>query len=87
MVSVPLIIVTDATCVAPPVKPVPVGAVHVYLVPAGITPFAPSTGVILNSAPLHPIVVIAFTIASGLMLTVTVNAAPFPQVAVNGVTE
>ena len=72
-------------CDTPPVNPVPVGADHVYIVPDGITPFTPSVGVILNVPPLQTEVVIAVTVAKGLIVTVNVNCAPV-QLPDNGVT-
>jgi|SRR5476651_1486619 len=74
-----------ATCVAPPVKPAPVGAVHVYKVPEGITPLITSVGVTVKVTPLHVVVLIGVTIACGLMLTVTVNGVDGPQLTVLGV--
>lgn len=58
-------------CAEPPVKPVPVGAVHVYLVPAG-TP----EGVTLNVPPLHIVAVLSVTVATGLIVTVAVKLLP-----------
>ena len=67
---------TADTCVAPPVMPVPVGALHVNVVPDGITPLLPSVGVILKNTPLHVVVLIVVTLAYGLILTLTVNVVP-----------
>ena len=57
----PLIPFDADACVTPPVMPVPVGALHVNVVPAGITPFVPSVGVILKNTPLHVVVLIVVT--------------------------
>ena len=80
-----MIVFTPAPWTAPPIKPIPVGAVHVYRVPAGTMPFAPSTGVTVNITPLQVTVVISVITAVGLMVMVTVNTVPI-QVPVTGVT-
>ena len=85
MASVPLILLCGVICVAPPVKPVPVGAVHVYNVPAGTTPFVTSVGVTVNCTPVQVVVLIGVMIPTGLTVTVTVNGAPGPQATVLGV--
>jgi hypothetical protein len=85
-VNVPLIVFTALACVNPPVKPVPVGAVQVYKVPAGTTPLVPSVGVTLKSTPLHVVVLIGVMMPTGLIVTVTVNVAFAPQLTVVGVT-
>jgi hypothetical protein len=74
--NIPNIPPTADTCVAPPVMPVPVGALHVNVVPDGITPLLPSVGVILKNTPLHVVVLIVVTLAYGLILTLTVNVVP-----------
>ena len=62
---------------APPVNPpVTVGALQLYVVPAGTTPFVPSTGVAVNEVPLHTVAVIAVIEGFGLTVTVTVNVLP-----------
>ena len=74
------------TALEPPVKPpVTLGALQLYNVPAGTIPLVVFTGLTVNSTPLQLTVVIAFITAVGLIVTVTVNAAPvqFPD---NGVT-
>ena len=83
--NIPNIPPTADTCAAPPVIPVPVGALHVNVVPDGITPFVTSVGVILKNTPLHVVVLIGVTLAYGLILTVTVNVAPV-QLPDTGVT-
>jgi len=85
LVSVPLTLVDADTCVAPPVKPKPVGADQVYVVPAGmILPFTPSVGVTVKVTPLHVVVVIALIVAPGLMVTTKLNAGPVhtPEIGV-----
>ena len=75
LVSVPEM--DDPDPAAPPViPPVTVGAVQVYVVPAGTTPFVPFAGVTLNAMPLHTVAVIAVTEGFGLTVTVTVNVLP-----------
>ena len=76
LVRVPVIYVKPVDCVRPPVMPAPVGATHVYLVYNGIVPFTPFVGVTLNAIPLQVMLVIKFTIATGLTVTVTVNVFP-----------
>jgi hypothetical protein len=83
--SVPKILVDAIAFDKPPLKPVPVGALHVYVVPAGTTPFVASVGVTVNITPLQVTVVIGVTVAFGFTVTVTVNAAPV-QAPVVGVT-
>ncbi len=53
---------------APPVNPAPVGANHVYVVPAGTTPLVPFTGVTLKALPLHVATVILVTAGPELTL-------------------
>ena len=66
--------------------PVTVGALQLYNVPAGTIPFVPSVGVTVNDTPLQVTLVIAVTLAVGLIVTVTVNVVPAPQLTVVGVT-
>ena len=73
------------TCDNPPVKPVPVGADHLYNVPAGMIPFVPSTGVTLKLTPLQVVTLIPEMVAVGLIFTDTVNVAP-AQIPDTGVT-
>ena len=62
---------------APPViPPVTVGALQLYVVPAGTTPSVPFTGVTVNAVPLHTVAVIALIEGFGLTVTVTVNVLP-----------
>ena len=63
----------------PPVKPVPVGVDQLYVVPAGTVPLVPFTGVVLNIAPEHTVVLIAVTLACGFIVTVTLNATPVQE--------
>ena len=85
LLSVPVIFVWFVAD-APPENPVPVGRVHAYLIPVGIIPFVTSAGVTVNSCAAQMVVVIAFTEATGLTVTVTVNVAPLPHATVEGVT-
>ncbi len=85
-VNVPLILLTAVPCATPPEKPVPVGDVQVYKVPAGTTPLVTSVGVTLKSTPLHVVVLIGVMIPTGLIVTVTVNDVAAPQLTVLGVT-
>lgn len=84
--SVPDIISVAMLCEVPPVIPAPVGADHVYCVPAGTIPLVISTGVIANAIPLQVTAVNAFTVAFGLIATVSVKDAAAPQFTVTGVT-
>ena len=86
LVSVPLIVFTPLACVAPPVKPVPVGANQVYVVPAGTIPLVTSTGVTLNRIPPQAAPDIGAMLARALTVTVNWNDAPAPQATVLGVT-
>ena len=85
LVRVPNIPLTAAACEAPPVRPVPVGADHVYVVPAGMIPFAGSTGVTAKLTPLQVVVLIGAMVAVGSIVTVTVNTIPV-QLPDTGVT-
>ena len=82
----PLILTALVPLIPPVNPPVTPGALQLYKVPAGITPLTPSVGVILKNTPLQLTVVIALTIPAGLIVTVTVNADAYPQLAVYGVT-
>ncbi len=84
--SVPVIGTTPVLCDNPPVKPVPVGAVHVYKVPEGTMPLAPLTGTTLKFTPLQATAVIALMLATGLIATINVNGIALPQFIVIGVT-
>ena len=79
--SVPYTFADGTVWDTPPVKPTPVGAVHVNKVPEGIIPLIPSVGVTLNIVPLQVIAVIGVIVAPGKMLMVTVNEVPaqFPE--------
>ena len=85
LVSVPKIFATPVICETPPVKPLPEGADHLYVVPFGITPLTISVGVIPNGAPLQVVVVIVLILAPGLIVTTSVNGRPIQDPAV-GVT-
>ena len=70
--------------IVPPVNPpVTTGALQLYKVPAGTTPFVPLVGVRLKVAPLQIVAVIKLTVATGVIVTVTVNAGL--EVQLNGV--
>ena len=69
----------------PPVKPVPVGVDQLYVVPAGTMPLVPLDGVVLNTVPVHTVVLIAVILACGFIVTVTLNTAPVTPFD-NGVT-
>jgi hypothetical protein len=72
---------------APPVTvPVNVGALQLNELLSGTIPFAPFVGVTTNGTPLHVTVVIVVISAVGGIVTVTVNGAPSPQLAMLGVT-
>ena len=51
----PVIASTAIVLVAPPENPDPVGAVQVYLVPAGMRLPLPSVGVYANGTPLQTV--------------------------------
>ena len=85
-VKVPVMELTPTPCEAPPVNPLPVGALHVYVVPAGTIPFVPFTGLTVNNTPPHPVVLIGVITAVGLIVTVTVNVAFTPHDVEVGVT-
>ena len=84
--SVPVSVPVATDWVMPPVKPVPVGANQVYVVPAGTIPLLPFTGEVLNTTPPHATSDIGVMLARGLIVTVNWNDAPLPHAAVFGVT-
>ena len=84
MVSVPNT-VAWLLLAAPPVKPVPVGIVHAYLVPAGTVPLFPLAGETANATPAQVVAVISVITATGFTVTVTVKSGPLPQALVLGV--
>jgi hypothetical protein len=86
LVNVPVIVATPLDCDRPPVNPVPVGTVHVYVVPAGTIPFVPLVGLVLKAIPPQILVLIGVTLAVGLMVATNVNVVPTPQLTVFGVT-
>ena len=66
--------------VVPPVNPpVTVGALQLYVVPAGTIPFVPFAGDELNNTPLHVVALIALITAVGFTVTVQVNVAFTPH--------
>ena len=68
---------------APPVTPAPnPGAAHAYFVPDGMTP----VGVYENATPLQEDPVCEVMLATGLIVTATVNGAPVVQLPDVGVT-
>ena len=77
---------TKLVCDAPLLIPNPVGAVHVYKVPAGTIPFVISVGVLLKATPSQLVAVMAVIYAAGLTVTVTVNGSAAPQFTIIGVT-
>ena len=85
-VNVPVILPDATPLAAPPVKPDPVGALQVYVVPVGITPFVPFVGVTLKLTPAQMVVDIGVTVAVGLTVTVQVNVAFTPHKDDVGVT-
>lgn len=75
--SVPENIVTPGNdCAAPPEILVPVGVDQLNFVPEGMIPLVPSVGVSINEIPLQVVLLIGVIMASGLRLSVRVNAAP-----------
>ena len=85
LLNVPVNIVAPLPVVPPVIPPVTLGALQLYVVPAGTIPLLPLVGVALNKTPLQPTAVIALITALGLTVTVTVNVAPV-QLPDNGVT-
>ncbi len=53
---------------------------------AGTIPFTVCVGVTLKITPLQVVLVIGVITGVGLTVTVTVNAAPAPQLSIVGVT-
>ena len=47
-----------------------------YVVPAGMIPFTPSIGVMVNATPLQVTAVIALITDPGLIVTVKLNGVP-----------
>jgi hypothetical protein len=87
LVKVPIILAAGTPLATPPViPPVTIGAVHVYIVPAGTTPFVTSTGVDVKAVPPHVTAVIGVTTGIGFTVTVNVKVAPAGQPATVGVT-
>ena len=83
-VNLPLIsnaFVPDSAPVKPPVT---TGTDQLYRVPAGTIPSTIFVGLTVNNTPLQLTVVISETTAVGLIVTVTLNAAPV-QLPDNGV--
>ena len=70
----------------PVIPPVTEGADHAYVVPAGIIPLVPLTGVIPNPTPLQLTVVMVLMTAVGFTVTVTENTGPL-HIPVTGVTK
>jgi hypothetical protein len=71
--------VTGVACADPPVNPDPVGAVQVYVVPAGAV-----DGVTENALPLQTVAVSGETVGNGLTVIVTVfefTVVPQPSAA------
>ena len=86
LANVPLMIDTPLAPDPPVRLPLIDGADHVYVVPAGKIPLVILVGVTVNVTPLQVIVLIAVIAGVGLMVTVTVNAAPIPQLGTLGKT-
>ena len=76
MVKLAVIVFTADTWVTPPVKPTPVGADHVYWVPAGTIPFTPLVGVTTKATPLQVTLLIAPIVAFGLIVSEIVKEFP-----------
>ena len=76
LVNVPLILVALVPVVPPVMPPVTLGADQLYNVPAGTIPSVRLVGVTLKRIPLHEVVVIVVTLATGLIVTVTVKLDP-----------
>ena len=84
LVSVPLIVVPPVPA-APPVKPVPEGADHEYVVPEGTTPFVILTGASVKPSALQTLDIIGVIEGFGFTVTVTVKSGPV-QLPETGVT-
>ena len=85
LTSVPVIAAPDPA-LPPESPPVTVGAVQVYVVPAGTMPLVTSTGVTVKVPSLHIASLIAVMDGLGSTSTVTENGVPLHPLAV-GVTE
>jgi hypothetical protein len=83
LVRVPLMFEASLPA-SPPVNPVPAGADQLYVVPAGTIPLVTLTGVTVNPASLHTVVIIAVIVGFGSIATITVNVDPaqLPDVGV-----
>ena len=86
LLKVPVITVAPLPVVPPVNPPVTLGALQLYVVPAGTIPFVTFVGVALNCTPLQVIAVIAVITAVGFIVTVKVNVAFTPHKADVGVT-
>jgi hypothetical protein len=87
LLNKPNTVVAFSVADAPPVTvPVNVGALQLKKLPSGTIPFVLFVGVTTNGTPLHVTVVIVVISAVGGIVTVTVNGAPSPQLAMLGVT-
>ena len=80
-----MIVLTPVDCDKPPVNPLPVGTLQVYVVPLGTIPLVLLTGVTLNVTPPQAVPVIGVITAVGFNVNVNINEAPVPQAAVDGV--
>jgi len=76
LTKVPLMFTAFVPVVPPVNPPVTTGALQLYKVPAGTTPFVPLVGVTVNNTPLQLTPVIAVTLGVGLIVTVTAKLAP-----------
>ena len=61
---------------SPPLKPAPVGADQLYVVPPGTIPFVTLAGVNVNVPPVHIVEDIPVIEADGLTVTVNVKVEP-----------
>ena len=75
-VKVPLMLAALVLAVPPVIPTSTVGAVQVYVVPEGMMPSVPSTGLTVKLLPLHIAGVKLFTEGIGFTVTVTVNVDP-----------
>ena len=80
-----MIVLTPVDCDKPPVNPLPVGTLQVYVVPLGTIPLVLLTGVTLKVTPPQAVPVIGVITAVGFNVNVKINEAPVPQAAVDGV--
>jgi hypothetical protein len=83
--NVPVKMLAPLPVVPPVMPPVTVGALQLYVVPAGTIPFVPFVGVALNCTPPHVVAVIALITAVGFTVTVKVNVPFAPHNGVVGV--